>query len=94
MKVSKDYILREVEDDFVIMPTGRATQKFKGLITVNEVGASVWKMLQHDVSMENLVQGILDEYEVEAEIAREDIAEFLKELSDNGILEKDGKDAD
>lgn len=94
MRVSKDYVLREVKGDFIIIPVGRATQKFNGLITVNEVGVSIWRMLQKDVTVSDLVTGILDEYEVDEDVAREDIIEFLKKLSDGGILEKDGKDAD
>ena len=46
MRVSKDYVLREVKGDFIIIPVGRATQKFNGLITVNEVGVSGKKLLQ------------------------------------------------
>lgn len=94
MRVSKDYVLREIEGDYIIIPMGRATQKFNGLITVNEVGVSIWKLLQNDVTVSDLVDGILAEYEVEEDVAREDIIEFLKKLSDGGILEKDEKDAD
>lgn len=89
MRVSKDYVLREIEGDYIIIPLGSAKQKFNGLIALNEVGVSIWKLLQDDVTVNDLVNGILDEYEVEEDIAREDIMEFLKKLSDGGILEKD-----
>lgn len=60
---------------------------------MNEVGASLWKMLQQDVTQENLVKGILDEYDVEESVAREDIQEFLNILVKSGILVKDYGDA-
>lgn len=66
---------------------------FNGLITVNEVGASLWKMLHNEVTFEELVQGILDEYDVEESVAREDIQDFLNVLINGGILEKDKEDA-
>ena len=77
----------------MIIPTGKTVLEFNGLITVNEVGVSLWKMLQQDVTVEDLVKGILDEYDVEESVAREDIQEFLDILVKGGILTKDEDDA-
>ena len=89
MRVDKEFVLREIAGDYIIIPTGKTVLDFNGLITVNEVGASLWNMLQNEVSLDQLVQGILDEYEVEEEVAREDIQEFLNTLEKSGILKKD-----
>lgn len=88
MKVDKEFVLREIAGDYIIIPTGKTVLKFNGLITVNEVGVSIWNMLQKETTLEELVRGILDEYDVEEEVAREDIQEFLTVLADAGILEK------
>ena len=87
MKIQKEFVLREIAGDYVIIPTGKTTLTFNGLITVNEVGADLWKMLQSDVTFEDLVQGILKDYDVDEETAREDIQEFLDTLIRGGILE-------
>lgn len=89
MKVDKEFVLREIAGDYIIIPTGKTVLDFNGLITVNEVGASLWNMLQEEVSIDELVKGILEEYEVEEDVAREDIQEFLATLDKNGILKKD-----
>ena len=86
MKVSKEFVLREIAGDYIIIPTGKAVLEFNGLITVNEVGVSLWKMLQEEATYEELVKGILDEYDVEESVAREDIQEFLDRLSKGGII--------
>lgn len=88
MKIQKEFVLREIAGDYVIIPTGKTTLTFNGLITVNEVGAALWKMLQSEKSLDDLVQDILDEYDVEESVAREDIQEFLETLRKNGILEE------
>lgn len=88
MKIQKEFVLREIAGDYVIIPTGKTTLTFNGLITVNEVGAALWKMLQSDKSLDDLIQGILDEYDVEESVAREDIQEFLETLRKNGILDE------
>lgn len=87
MKVQNDFVLREIAGDYVIIPTGKTVLSFNGLITVNEVGADLWKMLQSEVSFDDLVQGILDIYDVDETTAREDIQEFLDTLVQGGILE-------
>ena len=89
MRVEKEFVLREIAGDYIIIPTGKTVIDFNGLITVNEVGAFLWNMLQEEVSLDELLQGVLKEYEVEAEVAREDIIEFLDNLRDGGILKKD-----
>lgn len=87
MKVQNDFVLREIAGDYVIIPTGKTVLSFNGLITVNEVGADLWKMLQSEVSFDDLVLGILDIYDVDETTAREDIQEFLDTLIRGGILD-------
>lgn len=86
MYVGKEFVLREIAGEYIIIPTGKMVSRFNGLITVNEVGVSLWNMLQEDVTLEQLVEGILEEYEVEEDAARRDIVEFLERLEDNGVL--------
>lgn len=94
MKVDKEFVLREIAGDYIIIPTGKTVLEFNGLITVNEVGVSLWKMLQDEITFDGLVQGILNEYDVEESVAREDIQEFLDTLINGGILVKDEEDAE
>ena len=94
MRINKEFVLREIAGDYIIIPIGATALEFHGLITVNEVGVALWKMLQEDVTMDQLVQGILAEYDVEEDVAREDIQEFLEILVKGGILTKEEKDAE
>lgn len=86
MRIKKDFVLREIAGDYIVIPTGQTVLEFNGLITMNDVGVSLWKLLQEEVTMEDLVAGILEEYDVEEEVAREDIQEFLNTLTEGGIL--------
>ena len=89
MKVDKEFILREIAGEYVIIPTGKTVLSFNGLISVNEVGAFLWNMLQKDVTVDELVTGVLEEYDVDEEVAKEDIRDFLDKLIDGGILTED-----
>lgn len=86
MRIEKEFVLREIAGDYIIIPTGSTVLDFNGLITVNEVGVTLWNMLQEEVTMDELVAGILAEYDVSEEVARKDIQEFLDTLTQNGIL--------
>lgn len=88
MKVEKEFVLREIAGDYVIIPTGQTVLYFNGLITVNEIGAFLWNLLQNEVTMEDLVKSVLNEYDVDEITAREDIQEFLDTLVNGGILEE------
>lgn len=93
MRIEKEFVLREIAGDCIIIPIGKTALEFNGLITVNEVGVTIWNMLQEEVTFDQLVQGILDEYDVEEDVVREDIQEFLDALAKDGILVKDEEDA-
>lgn len=86
MRIEKEFILREIAGDYIIIPTGSTVLEFNGLLTVNEVGVTLWNLLQKEVSMEDLVEAVVAEYEVEEAVAREDIQKFLATLTENGIL--------
>lgn len=87
MRIDKEFVLREIAGDFVIIPTGKTVLSFNGLISVNEVGAFLWEQLQNDVTIEELVTAVLNEYEVDEATAREDIQEFLDVLVTSKVLE-------
>ena len=86
MRVEKEFVLREIAGDYIIIPTGKTVLEFNGLVTVNEVGVLLWKMLQEEVTFEDLVKGVLEEYDVDEDTARADIQEFLDKLTENNIL--------
>lgn len=88
MRVEKDFVLREIAGDYVIIPTGKTVLSFNGLISVNEVGAFLWELLQNEVTIDELVAAVLNEYDVDEVTAREDIQEFLDALAQGHVLEK------
>ena len=87
MQVSKDYLLRNIAGETILIPSGAAAQKFNGLVTVNSLGAFLWDELSEPKDLDTLVRRITEEYEVDAETARRDAEEFLEELRRIGALE-------
>ena len=88
MKIRDGFILREVAGTFVIISAGDDNLDFKGVITVNEVGALIWKCVEAGKTKDEIVEKILSEYDVQREIATNDCEEFLEQLISKNIIEK------
>lgn len=82
MKIKKDFILREIVGDYVLVPNGETIKEFNGLITMNKLGVFIWEQLEGAETEEDILKAILDKYEIDEETARADLDEFL------GILKK------
>lgn len=87
MKTNKDYILRSIAGEYILIPTGSAATQFNGMINLSEVAAFVWEHLDSAADVEALVQMVLAEYEVDESTARQDIALFLDSLVENNMAE-------
>ncbi len=86
MKFKKEFILREIVGEFILVPINKSTSKFDGLITTNEVGKFIWENYESSKDEEDLLHKILEEYEVEEKEAKEDLDEFLDKLRQVDII--------
>ena len=87
MKIKPDYLLRKVADSYVVVPVGKATVDFNGMINLNETGAFLWQQLQKGADEETLLKAMLSEYDVGEETAAEGIDSFLSKLREADLLE-------
>lgn len=80
MKQSPEFLLRDVADSVVLVPVGAATERFPGMITLNETGKLLWEALETEQTLETLTAKLLEEYDVTQELARSDVEAFLNKL--------------
>lgn len=86
MKIKTGYVLREVGNQCVVVPVGETAVTFNGIITLNKTGKYLWELLQEDVTVDDLVNGMLSKYDVTKEVATKDILEFLEVLRKHQLL--------
>ena len=60
----------------------------KALFSLNETGLFIWNQLKKGTTLKLLVQMLQAEYDVGDLQAKEDIEEFLQNISEKGILEE------
>lgn len=88
MKIKEGYMLREVAGSYAVVPMGKEAADFSGMITLNEMGAFLWKHLEKETTKEELLKAVLAEYEVEAERAQAGIERFLEKITEEKFIEE------
>ncbi len=87
MKIKKDFILRKVADSYVVVPVGKMTLDFNGIINLNETGAFLFGLMQKGIEREELIEKLLEEYDVSPEKAAADVDSFIKKAEASDVLE-------
>ncbi len=87
MKIKDGYLLREVAGSNIVVPVGEGAIDFSGVITLNEVGAFIWKILEKGASREDILEKMLSEYDVDKETAEKDIEEYISALRGAELIE-------
>ena len=88
MKVKSDYMLRNVAGYHVVVPVGEGSLNFNGVINLNETGATLWKTMESHVTEEDLVKALTSEYEVDEQIAKTDVAAFIKKMKEANLIDE------
>mgnify|MGYP001081557280 CR=1 FL=1 len=80
MKIKDGYLLREVAGSNIVVPVGEGAMDFSGVITLNEVGAFIWNLLEKDITKDQIVDKMLSEYDVDKTTAENDVEEYISAL--------------
>ena len=87
MKIREGFLLRNVAGNNVVVPIGQATLDFNGMMSLNETGAFIFSKMLDGTTKEQLIEDLISEYEVEREIAQNDVDDFIKKVEGEGLLE-------
>lgn len=87
MKIKAGLVLYEVAESYVVVPAGEETLDFNGMVTLNETGAFLWKRLEQGCDQAQLVEALLEEYEVSREQAQQSVERFVAEIQENGFVQ-------
>ena len=86
MKIKPGYLLKEVAHNFVVIPVGDID--FDGMITLNDSGVFIWRLLEKGCDKDTVIDALLDAYNVEREKAASDTELFLQKLREANILDE------
>ena len=88
MKIKDGFILRTICGEHVVVGEGLAQVNFNKMLSLNESAAYLWKAVTgKEFTQEDLVQLLLDQYEVEPERAAQDVEKLTATWIQEGVVE-------
>lgn len=85
MKIKEGYRLRKVGNNSIVVAVGGIN--FTGLITVNETGTFIWKMLEKGAEPDEVVEALAKECEVNPSDIEGEVFDFLEKLKGADLVE-------
>lgn len=87
MKIKEGFLLREIAGNHVVVPIGEATLDFNGMMSLNETGAFLFEKLIEGASEEQLIEDLMSTYDVERELAKKDVEDFIRKVEREDLFE-------
>lgn len=89
MKTKTGFKLRQIGDEYVLMPVGVSQINFNKIITLNESAALVWKKIENtDFDKDSIKNILLEEYEISEQQADTDAAQTIKDWIKAELIEQ------
>ena len=81
MKLKEGFILRKCAQADIVVPVGENAEKYRNvMVTISGSGWMLWDMLKAGCVREDLVNGLLEKYEVERSVVDHVIDIFITKL--------------
>lgn len=84
IRIPEDVLSSEVGDEIVLL--NLASGNYFGIVGV---AARIWNLLFTEVSIDEIVNTIVREYEVDHDRARKDLTMLVRELAEEGLVTVD-----
>ncbi|MCD8381762.1 MAG: PqqD family protein [Clostridiales bacterium] len=81
-----DFVYREIAGEYILVPVGKAAERFSGLASLNQTGLFLWKLLEQERTFHQLSAALAKEYELTDEMSCQDVADFLNLAISKGVV--------
>lgn len=89
MKVKNGFEMQNVCGEHIIVPAGIENVDYSKIISMNPTAAYLWEKVaaKDEFTIDEMVQLLLDEYEVTEDVAREDCKLIVERWAEIGLIE-------
>ena len=87
MKIKEGFIVREVGGKTIAVATGQASKEFDFMITLNATGKFLFEQLMSEKTKEQLIDLLLDNFDVNVETATNDVENFIAKIKEANLFE-------
>lgn len=86
MEIKREFNLRKIAGEYILMPKENSYNIDNSLISLNEVEALVWKNLDQCKDEDEMLSLITNTYKVHEDVAQKDLDAFLQQLQEAEII--------
>lgn len=84
MKLKKEFVTHMDGEQQMMVDT---SARFSGLVRNNKTAAFIVELLKTDTTKDKIIEAMLNKYDVEESVVRNDVRRTIKTLKDIGALE-------
>ena len=79
-KKSDSIVFRKIGDEFILVPIRQDVGDLESIYTLNETGARIWEMIDGKTKVSEIMERLVEEFEVLPEETEKDLIEHLGQL--------------
>ena len=79
-KKSDAIVFRKIADEYILVPIRKNVGDLESIYTLNETGARIWELVDGKTKISEIMERLIEEFEVTPEEAEKDLIEHLQQL--------------
>jgi Coenzyme PQQ synthesis protein D (PqqD) len=83
---TRSFVTRQIAGETLIMPVAGRVTDLESIYVLNEVASRIWQLVASPATVDRIVETIAGEFDVTADRAAADVAEFLGTLDARGLI--------
>jgi coenzyme PQQ synthesis protein D (PqqD) len=83
---TRSFVTRQIGGETLIMPVVGRVVDLESIFVLNEVASRIWQLVGSPITVDRIAEVVTSEFDVSAETAAGDVAEFLGALDARGLI--------
>jgi len=83
---SPSIVTRKTGNEYVLVPVTNNIADMNSVYTLNETGAFVWELIDGNKNVGDLIEAVINEYNIDRETATSDMMAFIDNMSKYLVL--------
>ena len=83
---SPSIVTRKTGNEYVLVPVTNNIADMNSVYTLNETGAFVWELIDGNKNVGDLIEAVINEYNIDRETATSDMMAFIENMSKYLVL--------
>ncbi len=85
-KKNENFVYRKVLDEAIIVPIKNNVGDMEAVFTLNETGVVIWENIEEGITLQNILEIIIDEFDIQKVDAEKDLLDFIDQLIEAGAV--------